>query len=407
MTPPGQERRLQITPGLRRLTAYPKFRDDVPRILVLQSRFGMDRGCINAAAQLNWPVHSVPAAHEGGLEEEAMSRLFEALCEFKPDFVLNVNLGGMDGLGLCAHLFHDLRIPCATWFVDNPRTIRLGEGVFAHEFAAAFTWERAYIPYLEAKGYRFVEYLPLALDPTLFYDGPVREAGGPPAFIGSSMVERTRREREWIDGRPDLAEAIDGAFREGRVNRAAYGEGLDAIFDSTVAGTLDEDGRWHAEVYLFYEGTRRLREALASTLGAKGVVFHGDPDWRRYTAHAGGPVDYDRDLKDFYRRSAVNINQTCIQMPAAVNQRVFDCPGAGGFLLTDAQGDLFELFDPGKELALYSTPEECLDRLSWFLDHPEERERLTRNAQERIEKNHLYTDRLQTLASAMKARFQS
>jgi spore maturation protein CgeB len=57
--------------------------------------------------------------------------------------------------------------------------------------------------------------------------------------------------------------------------------------------------------------------------------------------NCGGPVDYADELPAFYREYPHQLERH--QHPNAgrrANQRVFDCPAAGGFLLTDDQADL-------------------------------------------------------------------
>jgi spore maturation protein CgeB len=102
-------------------------------------------------------------------------------------------------------------------------------------------------------------------------------------------------------------------------------------------------------------------------------------------------------LPAFYRACEVNLNFTSIQMPGAVNQRVFDCPAAGGFLLTDAQSDLAELFDAEREVASFGSIEECLKKLKWFREHLAARREVASNARSRILREHTYAHRMRSI----------
>jgi len=92
-------------------------------------------------------------------------------------------------------------------------------------------------------------------------------------------------------------------------------------------------------------------------------------------------------------------------MPNTVNQRVFDCPAAGGFLLTDAQPALRELFDADTEIACYASLDEAREMLRYFRARPAERRAITARARERILNEHTYEHRLHVIADWMRERF--
>lgn len=396
--------RLTVSPRLKALTSYDKFRAKTFRILVLESGYWLDSACARACEDMGWAVRRVPVTKEGHLPREAAGALFESLGTFKPDFILSINMGGMDVDGLFVGLFADLEIPFAVWFVDNPRTILMDRDFLATPYMAAFTWEREYEPYLRNLGYGIVGYLPLAVDHTLFHEPPGAEPDLRPAFVGSSMTEPAAREWAWLRGEPEIAEAVEGAFAQGKVTREGLGKGLGAVLDASVIEAMDEEGRHHAELYFFWEGTRRLRAAFAAALACEDVTFHGDAGWAASAVAAEGPVSYD-GLPSFYRRCLVNLNSTSLQMASAANQRVFDCPACGGFLLTDGQADLYELFEVDREMAVYGSTEECIEKLRWFSGHPESRTELALRAHARVHGQHRYTHRMQTMVAIMKERF--
>ena len=89
-------------------------------------------------------------------------------------------------------------------------------------------------------------------------------------------------------------------------------------------------------------------------------------------------------------------------MPTAVNQRVFDCPAAGGFLLTDAQTDLESLFDAPNETARYTGIDEARELIRYYSEHDTERTTITQRARERILSEHTYEHRLQTMTERLK-----
>lgn len=390
--------RLHIPPSLQRRMAYPKFRDAAPRMFVLRGEYWLDVACIRAATALGWAVAEVPVRFEGSMSRQALADLFTRLAEFKPDFILSVNMGGMDEQGLMARFFADLAIPYVVWFVDDPRTILMDRTWYSSETALAFTWERAYLPYLERCGFAQVSYLPLAVDDTLFSGAPEVSPDLPPAFIANSMAGKTWLEWQTLCERhSELARALSDAFAEGRVTRDAFGQGMHAIIGPQPLQAATAEGRRQTELVAFMDGTRRLRQEFVESLHGLDVLVCGDEAWRSCAEQWRPYIHYERELASAYRRCRINLNRTSIQMPTAVNQRVFDCPMAGGFLLTDAQADLEQWFQPDREIVTFATHEEARDKILFYENHPHLRTQIVQNAQIIIAQHHTYRHRLQTL----------
>ncbi len=392
------EPRLHVSDRLRRLMAYDKLAGEVPRVLVLRGEYWLDSACENAARSMGWEVAPVPVVMEGVLSKEQVARLFETLVSLKPDFILSINLSGMDLGGLMARLFEDLAIPYVTWFVDDPRTIVMGRTLYGTSNAIALTWDKAYIPYLEFCGFPVVRALPLATDPNLFDREPLDTWDAPPTFVGNSMEDFATRSWAAVRRITGLYERLSDAIDGGLVTRERFGEGLESILDPAYCATLDAEARRHAEMLCFIEGTRRLRHGYVRALEPEGLTVRGDVGWKSVVQKAGEPLDYFTELPAFYGACAVNFNVTSIQMPHTVNQRVFDCPAAGGFLLTDAQPDLEALFDAESEIATYRSQEECIEKFRWYLRHPGARLEIVEKARKRVLGEHTYAHRIKSIA---------
>jgi spore maturation protein CgeB len=53
------------------------------------------------------------------------------------------------------------------------------------------------------------------------------------------------------------------------------------------------------------------------------------------------------------------------------------------------------MFEPGKELVAYRSPEECLELVQYYLEHDEERNVIARAGQARTLHEHTYSHRMQ------------
>jgi spore maturation protein CgeB len=77
--------------------------------------------------------------------------------------------------------------------------------------------------------------------------------------------------------------------------------------------------------------------------------------------------------------------------------RLYEATGVGTLLITDWKENLHELFEPGKEVIAYRTPEECGELIQYYLEHEVEREAIARAGQERTLREHTYYQRMQEL----------
>lgn len=77
----------------------------------------------------------------------------------------------------------------------------------------------------------------------------------------------------------------------------------------------------------------------------------------------------------------------------ASNMRLFEITGTGTCMVTDWKENLPELFEPDKEVVVYKTVDECVEKVRWLLEHPKEREEIASAGQRRTLKEHTYMHR--------------
>ncbi len=79
----------------------------------------------------------------------------------------------------------------------------------------------------------------------------------------------------------------------------------------------------------------------------------------------------------------------------ALKMRDFDGPMSGSLYLTHHNPDLEDLYIIGKEIETYKTPEECAQKVRYYLDHPDEAEAIGRAGRERAVKDHTWEKRFE------------
>ena len=95
-----------------------------------------------------------------------------------------------------------------------------------------------------------------------------------------------------------------------------------------------------------------------------------------------------------FHESRINLNITMRPIATGLSLRLFDVCGCGGFLLTNYQEELPELYEPGLEVETFSSAEELLDKTGWYLEHEEERAAIARAGYERTKAGHTYEKRI-------------
>jgi len=116
--------------------------------------------------------------------------------------------------------------------------------------------------------------------------------------------------------------------------------------------------------------------------------------------HHHGPV-WGWEMYQVLQRSRITLNlhaendiRGTVDTAHANNMRLFEATGVGTCLITDAKDNLADLFEPGCEVASFSSSEECVERVHYYLAHEPERAAVAQAGQQRTLRDHTYLDRV-------------
>lgn len=84
-------------------------------------------------------------------------------------------------------------------------------------------------------------------------------------------------------------------------------------------------------------------------------------------------------------------------LPMQIKARVFEVTACGGFLLTEPAAYLETYLRPGREIETFSTADELVDKIQYYLDHEDERAVIARRGMERTRGEHTYRHRIQKI----------
>lgn len=111
----------------------------------------------------------------------------------------------------------------------------------------------------------------------------------------------------------------------------------------------------------------------------------------------------EESQKVFYS-SKINLNITLRSIASGVPLRIFDVMSVGGFMLSNWQEEIPELFVEDREIVTFKTPEELVDKADYYLKHENERVRIGVNGYLKIKEQHTFEQRLCKIISIIQGK---
>ncbi|SHN57839.1 CgeB family protein [Desulfovibrio litoralis] len=397
---------------------YPKFKDK-PKLLLLTSRYFLIGEIVSACERLNIDFRLVQIPEEV-LQEEFIKDILSVVNQFKPDFIFTINHLGVDREGVLLDLLKKLSLPLCSWFVDNPHLVLDAfEKVISPE-TIILTWDSDNVDSLKKYGFNEVHYLPLGTDVFRFSLQEnlkdTKNLRSKVAFLGNSMVSKVTKVKDRLEGLPETIEnyeaiAADFAKHSERSVTKFIQEHYPKIYKSLTDDKIKDKkiNLLNYEVFLTYEATKQYRFSCVKEILPFNPLIAGDkgwfelipkdaPSWRYHSE-----MTYYTDLPLFYPLIDINFNCTSAQMKGAVNQRVFDVPATGAFLITDWREQVDKLFEPKKEIICYNEQGEIKELIKYYLNKPNERKKIALAARKRILAEHTYEHRVQQIIEKIKS----
>lgn len=109
------------------------------------------------------------------------------------------------------------------------------------------------------------------------------------------------------------------------------------------------------------------------------------------------PVRPGKDAAVVYAGSKINLNISLKGIEGGTPQRIMEIMGAGGFVLTNYCHETAELFEEGKEIAMFKTPEELFEKADYYLKHDKEREQIAKAGHNKVLECYTYDKKLEKL----------
>ena len=201
----------------------------------------------------------------------------------------------------------------------------------------------------------------------------------------------------------------EAAFKWDGVNRI-YGqtgkEILDYIKLVSPAFKLNnpfdiEDVRYFEVAYLIRKLANIERMCVLNLLAEEHDVYlytNSEVEQSELPAvHIEPPVVTGEATALIYAGSKINLNISLKGIEGGTPQRIMDIMGAGGFVMTNYCEETSELFDEDREIVMFRTPEELLEKVDYYLSHDRERERIAKAGHRKVMECYTYEKKMKQL----------
>ncbi len=110
-----------------------------------------------------------------------------------------------------------------------------------------------------------------------------------------------------------------------------------------------------------------------------------------------GAIDWEESMPAVFRHSRINLNISLRSIRTGIPLRAFDIMGAGGFLLTNYQSDLFKHFTAGQDFVYYESEDDMMNKIEYYMSHENERKEIAANGHEAVKQSHTYEHRVKEM----------
>lgn len=326
-----------------------------------------------------------------------------------PIFVFSINF-----FPAIAEVCHIYRVPYLCWTVDSP-VLELFSKSICHDTNRIFMFDRAQHDYFGRFNPSCCFHLPLAANIARYdrviadiTEADTQKFSSDISFVGSLYTEKNPMNTMgalpdyvagYINGAVDASLKIYGYnFLEEIMTEdiiAALKQAAPSFYSPT--NTVAPSDRYVAAHQ--YLGMQVAEAERIRTLNELAKYFHVDLYTRSDTSplrnvHVHGGVKTHTEMPKIFHLSKINLNMTIKPIQTGLPLRIFDILGCGGFLMTNYQPELPELFEIGVDLEAYSSMEELADKCAYYLAHEDERKQIALNGYRKVKDNYSYQKRI-------------
>lgn len=353
-------------------------------------------------------VISIPFRRLESTRVEMEDKLQKALEKSDCDFLFSFNYFPM-----ISDLCQKCGIKYVSWVYDSPY-IHVYSYTVLNSCNYIFLFDRAMYEELNGAGIPTVYYLPLGVNAkrmrrlTKQSLSMIRRYRGEISFVGGLYTEQKQQlyqkfqtmneyTKGYLDGIMQAQMCVQGYnFIQEMLTDEVLAEMEKAYPTDPNASTVLSPAELYADYVLAREVTALERQKVLELLGREHTIKLYTYNEKTYIPGVQnmGKVDYYNEMPYVFRNSKINLNITLRSIKTGIPLRAWDIMGNGGFLLTNYQAELLDYFEPGKDFVYYEDMNDLQEKVSYYLNHEEERKKIAENAMEKVCREHDLTGRI-------------
>ena len=339
-------------------------------------------------------------------DEEYLDAVVQKLQTCNCDIVLSFNF--LPIVSKVSKIFQKLYF---SWIYDCPEMHLYSEAIF-NENNRIFVFDHVQYERLLKVKPTHVYYLPLAGEPAgnSLTEAEYEKYHSDVCFMGS-MYNEKKRQYQNMKELPDYLKGYIEGLVQAQLNVFGYNFLEDALSDEMIEKIHNVlqwewiDGYWKNDREMFadlYVGQYCSALDRKKTLQAVQMFFpvtiYTDSDTSDIVGIENrGVADSVTMMPQIFQAAAINLNITSKTIQTGVSQRVFDVLANKGFLITNYQAELFDLFTPGEDLVVYESLEDLIEKVQYYLEHEEERRQIAMHGYETLKQYYTYDVRMKQM----------
>ena len=315
---------------------------------------------------------------------------------------------------LC-NIYH-IRYIC--WIVDSP-VLELFANAIANPWNRVFVFDRAQYDEIHSYNPDHIFHYPLAADvesKQKVIKAAVDEKSAEKYRCDISFVGSLYTEKDPVNSLGNISEYSKGfleGLSEAQLKVYGYYFAQDLLSDRVIndirsfakgyyqmkTGNHLTDRIIIGQHYLGNHISALERERLIAAIAERfpiNVYTRSDTSRIKNAVIRGG-CETLTEMPVIFHESRINLNPTSKAIRSGVPLRVFDIFACEGFLLSNYQTELCELFVPGEDFVYYESIEQVPELIAYYLDHEKERVEIAHNGYMKVREQYSYEVRLNRL----------
>lgn len=329
------------------------------------------------------------------------------------DFVFSINF-----YPFISEVCNIFKIRYLCWTVDSP-VMELYSDSIQNPWNRIFLFDQAQYDDFSFRNPACIFHLPLASNPAR-WSSVINNASSldiskyscEVSFVGSLYTEKCPYDR--LSNAPDYLIGYLEGIMDAQLKVYGYNfleevlpDHIIDAFRESLPGfyippekSIRDDRATMAQIYLGSKISAMERVDLMKALGnLYPVHLYTGSDTSELPVKNCGLAKTLTEMPLIFHYSKINLNITSKSIRTGLPLRIFDVLGCGGFLITNYQSELTNYFTPGTDLECYTSEDDLLSKVEYYISHEKARQEIAHNGFEAVKKYHNYPERLLQMIS--------